>query len=110
MRRGIIVGSSDLERVGTSHEPSAEAIKKKITTVQNSSAHLHTTKQSSGAKPGLTLALTLGDEVVGAVAITGDPAEVEKFGMIIKSQTENYVCVKLHFSNPLSRKKVPYRV
>ena len=86
--KGIIVGSSDLERVGTSHEPSAEAIKKKITTVQNSSAHLHTTKQSSGAKPGLTLALALGDEVVGTVAITGDPAEVEKFGMIIKSQTE----------------------
>ena len=86
--KGIIVGSSDLERVGTFHEPSAEAIRKKVTTVQNSTAHLHTTKQSRGAKPGLTLTLALGDEVVGTVAITGDPAEVEKFGMIIKSQTE----------------------
>ncbi len=86
--KGIIVGSSELERVGTFHEPSTEAIKKKITTIQNSTAHLHTTKQSKGAKPGLTLALILGDEVVGTVAITGDPTEVEKFGMIIKSQTE----------------------
>lgn len=86
--KGIIVGSSELERVGTFHEPSTEAIKKKITTIQNSTAHLHTTKQSKGAKPGLTLALILGDEVVGTVAITGDPTEVERFGMIIKSQTE----------------------
>lgn len=38
--KGIIVGSSDLERVGTFHEPSVEAIKKKITTVQSSTTHL----------------------------------------------------------------------
>lgn len=86
--KGIVVGSSDLKRVGTFHEPSTEAVKKKITTVQNSTAHLHDTKQSKGAKPGLTLALILGDEVVGSVAITGDPEEVGKFGLIIKSQTE----------------------
>jgi carbohydrate diacid regulator len=86
--KGIVVGSSDLERVGTFHEPSIEAIKKKITTVQSSTTHFDATKQSKGAKPGLTLALMLGDKVVGAVAITGNPAEVDKFGMIIKSQTE----------------------
>ena len=86
--KGIIVGSSDLKRVGTFHQPSIEAIRKKITTTQNSTSPFHTTKQSKGAKPGLTLALALEGEVVGTVAITGDPAEVERFGMIIKSQTE----------------------
>lgn len=86
--KGIIVGSSALERVGTFHEPSTVAIRKKITTVQSFVAHMHTNKLSKGAKPGLTLALVLGEEVIGTVAITGDPAEVERFGMVIKSQTE----------------------
>lgn len=86
---GVIIGSGDPERVGDFHEPSVEVIEKKITTVLSETASWRSTKRPGGVEPGVTLAILEEDRIVGTVGITGNPDEVDKFGMIVKSQTES---------------------
>jgi carbohydrate diacid regulator len=41
-----------------------------------------------GVRPGITLPIVLGGSAVGTVGITGSPAQVRRFGMVVKRQTE----------------------
>lgn len=86
---GVIIGSGDSERVGDFHEPSVEVIEKKITTVLSETASWRSTKRPGRVEPGVTLAVLVEDRIVGTVGITGNPNKVDKFGMIVKSQTES---------------------
>lgn len=86
---GVIIGCSNTERIGTFHEPSVEVVQKRITTPEDSTAAWRSTARPEGVEPGVTLAVVLEDDVVGTVAIAGDPSEVDRFGMVVKSQTES---------------------
>ncbi|HEX6354046.1 CdaR family transcriptional regulator [Actinophytocola sp.] len=83
-RDGVIIGSGDLRRIGQFHEASVE-----VAHTQQPAAHdAAAARKLSGVRPGITLPLMLDDEAIGTVGITGSPAVVRRFGMLVKNQTE----------------------
>ncbi|WP_198655159.1 CdaR family transcriptional regulator [Streptomyces geranii] len=81
---GMVIGSGDSSRVGTFHEASVEVIRTQESATHNASqAH-----QLRGVRPGVTLPLVTGGQAVGTVGITGTPAQVRRFGLLVKRQTE----------------------
>jgi carbohydrate diacid regulator len=83
-RQGRVIGSADPLRVGTVHEASVAVVRRRTEAWHNPEA----ARRLSGVRPGITLPLTLGQEVVGTVGITGDPTVVRPFGEIVRRQTE----------------------
>lgn len=82
--RGIVIGSGDTTRVGTEHEASLEVI-------ETRESAWHDPQQAAamrGVRPGMTLPLVIGDDVVGTVGITGSPRQVRRFGLLVRRQTE----------------------
>lgn len=81
---GMVIGSGDSSRVGTFHEASVEVIRtKEPATHSASQAH-----RLRGVRPGMTLPLVTDGQAVGTVGITGTPAQVRRFGLLVKRQTE----------------------
>ncbi|MEU6550902.1 sugar diacid recognition domain-containing protein [Streptomyces sp. NPDC046915] len=81
---GVVIGSGDSSRVGSFHEASVEVIRTKEPAT-------HTASQAQllrGVRPGVTLPLVAGGQAVGTVGITGTPAHVRRFGLLVKRQTE----------------------
>jgi carbohydrate diacid regulator len=83
-RQGRVIGSADPTRVGTMHEASVSVVRRRTEAWHDPEA----ARRLSGVRPGITLPLKLGQEVVGTVGITGDPAIVRPFGEIVRRQTE----------------------
>lgn len=83
-RHGRVIGSADPSRVGTVHEASLAVVRRRTEAWHDPEA----ARRLSGVRPGITLPLTLGQEVVGTVGITGDPEVVRPFGEIVRRQTE----------------------
>jgi carbohydrate diacid regulator len=83
-RQGRVIGSADPSRVGTLHEASVSVVRRRTEEWHDPEA----ARRLSGVRPGITLPLTLGHEVVGTVGITGDPVVVRPFGEIVRRQTE----------------------
>lgn len=81
---GIVIGSGDTARVGSFHEASMPVI------ARAAGAHHDEAGASrlEGVLPGVTLPLLLGGRVVGTVGITGPPEVVQRFGEIVRIQTE----------------------
>jgi len=82
--KGIIIGCDDVSRMGVCHTPSLEVMKSRrplVTTEAEAS-------KMPGVKPGFTLPIILAEEVVGSIAIAGDPDEVKKFGLLVQKQAE----------------------
>lgn len=85
----VIIGSGDERRVGNFHEPSLSVIQNKIAHPPAETAARRATKRIGGVEPGVTLAIRVEGEILGTVAITGDPSEVDKLGIVVKIQTES---------------------
>ncbi|WP_217238549.1 sugar diacid recognition domain-containing protein [Streptomyces sp. AC555_RSS877] len=82
--QGMVIGSGDSSRVGTFHEASVDVIRTKEPATHNASQ----AQQLRGVRPGVTLPLVTGGQAVGTVGITGTPAQVRRFGLLVKRQTE----------------------
>ncbi|MBO4255744.1 CdaR family transcriptional regulator [Streptomyces griseorubiginosus] len=81
---GMVIGSGDTSRVGTFHEASVEVVR-----TQEPATHSAAEAQRlRGVRPGCTLPLVAGGRAVGTVGITGTPAQVRRFGLLVKRQTE----------------------
>jgi carbohydrate diacid regulator len=83
-RDGIVLGSGDQSRVGSFHEASLDV-------VRTERPAAHTAEQArllTGVRPGVTLPVFLDGEVVGTVGLTGAPAQVRRFGLVVRHQTE----------------------
>lgn len=81
---GIIIGCSDIRRVGTLHGPSVEVLR---------TGHPLLTSQAdaermAGVRPGYTAPIILSGQVVGTISIAGPPGEVERYGMLVQKQAE----------------------
>ncbi|MEU1519152.1 sugar diacid recognition domain-containing protein [Streptomyces sp. NPDC005811] len=81
---GVVIGSGDSSRVGTFHEASVEVIRTQEPATHNASQ----AQQLRGVRPGVTLPLVTDGQAVGTVGITGTPAQVRRFGLLVKRQTE----------------------
>ncbi|MEU2267893.1 sugar diacid recognition domain-containing protein [Streptomyces olindensis] len=81
---GMVIGSGDSSRVGTFHEASVEVVRTKEPATHNASQ----AQLLRGVRPGITLPLVTDGQAVGTVGITGTPAQVGRFGLLVKRQTE----------------------
>ncbi len=78
---GIIIASTDPERVGTFHAASLECIKReKYIIIEND-------QQYEGSKKGINMPIYFDDSIIGVIGITGEKEEVGKFGEIIRLMT-----------------------
>jgi carbohydrate diacid regulator len=81
--KGIIIASSDVERIGSFHAAAKEIVDNKLqeVVVKSDSEYL-------GARSGINLAINFQDDIVGVIGVTGPYQEVAKYGQIIKKMTE----------------------
>ncbi|WP_347109389.1 sugar diacid recognition domain-containing protein [Paenarthrobacter sp. S56] len=81
---GTVIGSGDTSRVGSFHEASLEVIQTRVP-ASHSAAQA---RALEGVRPGVTLPILLNGQAVGTVGITGSPAQVTRFGLMVERQTE----------------------
>lgn len=79
---GTIIASTDRSRIGTTHEGAHLAIETQRT-VSIDSEH-----QFRGARNGINVPVMFQGAAVAVIGITGERAEVEPFGNVIKKMTE----------------------
>ena len=79
---GRIIGSVDPARIGSVHQGAVQAIDECRTVI------VEIAEDSAGVKPGVNIPLILDGEVIGAVGVTGNPAEVESIGAVIALTVE----------------------
>lgn len=80
---GIIIASSDTQRIGSFHAAAKELLEKNLQEVIVKSDNDY-----EGARPGLNLAVNFQNEIVGVIGVTGPYQEISKYGQIIKKMTE----------------------
>ncbi|MEL7565534.1 MAG: sugar diacid recognition domain-containing protein [Dehalobacterium sp.] len=84
---GIVLGSSDPDRVGTLHEASLEVIRSGCQVFHDEQQ----AKAYQGTRPGTTIPIIINNEVVGSIGITGHPQEISKYGILIKKLAEVFL-------------------
>ncbi|HKL99535.1 MAG TPA: sugar diacid recognition domain-containing protein [Mobilitalea sp.] len=80
---GIIIGSTDEERLNTFHEGAKRVIDRNL-----SELIVYENDDYEGSKRGVNFPIIVHDQIIGVIGITGDYHEVAKFGQIIKRMTE----------------------
>lgn len=81
---GIVIASTDEERIGTFHEAAKIAVNRRdniIITKKN-------IELFRGSREGINLPIIIEDEVVGVVGITGKIEDVKGYGMVVKELVE----------------------
>lgn len=79
--RGVIIASATKERVGDFHVCAYEIIQKNLPMLVTKQP----TKELIGVNaPGVNLRLTSGNETIGVIGVTGDPAEVTNIARMVK--------------------------
>lgn len=85
--QGIIIASTDEDRIGAFHQGALKVVEKKDTLVILAQDE----KKLLGVKAGINLPVFFRRDVIGVIGITGDPAKVAPFGEIIRKMTEMIV-------------------
>lgn len=85
--KGIIIASSDKNREDTFHEAAYKLIKEKLDVMKIYSED----SMFLGVKPGVNLPVRYEKEVIGAVGVTGNPAEVQAVAYAIKTSLETMI-------------------
>ncbi len=76
---GRVIAAGDKNRIGAVHSVAVKVIsngKKEIVTSEEA-------EELQDVKPGITLPILYKDQIVGALGMTGDPKEVEKYGELV---------------------------
>ncbi|UTR12706.1 helix-turn-helix domain-containing protein [Evansella sp. LMS18] len=81
---GIIIASTDEKRTGSFHEGALICIQEK----QKIFINKEDEKRLRGVKVGLNLPVFFLNKVVGVIGITGEPAQTEPYGELLKKMTE----------------------
>jgi carbohydrate diacid regulator len=82
--QGVILGSGDPHRVGSTHEGALLAISQNRT-VEINAASANTLH---GVKAGINLPLHYQGEIIGVIGITGDPETLKSYGELLKMTAE----------------------
>lgn len=83
-KEGIIISSSDANRINTFHEAARQVIasgEEIVLSAQES-------KKWTGTKPGINMPIFFEKEIVGVIGISGSPREVIPFGKAVRMMTE----------------------
>ncbi|SMB92796.1 carbohydrate diacid regulator [Desulfonispora thiosulfatigenes DSM 11270] len=97
--KALIIGASDISRIGTMHEASLRVIE---TGKPNESYYFLNHK---GSKPGITLPLEFSGKTIGSVGITGERSEVEKIAVLVKRQSELMLKESIYLETSLLREQ-----
>lgn len=82
-QEGYIVASTDRSRLGTLHTGARRIIEEKLPEL-----YITEEMENSTTKKGINLPITIHDEIVGVVGITGDRERVAGYGNIVRRMTE----------------------
>ena len=80
---GLIIASTDPDRLGMVHGGSLKVLEGKLT-----SLIIHSDDEYPGSRPGLNLPIEIDGKYIGVIGITGKYEAIEKHGRIIKKMTE----------------------
>jgi len=90
---GIIIASTNKDRINTLHEGAVKVLKTK------KSLFIEYDGQYKGAKKGINMPIYFDHEVIGVIGLTGE-RKVEKYAQILKAMTE--ILVKEAYLNDIS--------
>lgn len=82
-QEGYIVASTDKSRLGTLHTGARRIIEEKLPEL-----YITEEMENSTTKKGINLPITIRDEIIGVVGITGDKERVAGYGNIVRRMTE----------------------
>ncbi|CAM3898851.1 sugar diacid recognition domain-containing protein [Shewanella aquimarina] len=85
--QGVILGSGEPHRIGSTHEGALLAISQNRTVALNSAS----AASLQGVKPGINLPLHYQGEIIGVIGITGEPEQLMAFGELLKMTAEMIV-------------------
>lgn len=80
---GTIIASTDLSRIGTSHDGA------RLTIATKKTVFIDSDNEFKGARHGINMPVLFNDSVVAVIGITGERSEVEPFGKVIKKNDRN---------------------
>jgi carbohydrate diacid regulator len=80
---GIIIASTDKERIGTYHAAAYRIITEKIPELA-----IFDDDEYEGTRKGINLPVMLNGDVTGVIGVTGEYSKVSKFSQIVKRMTE----------------------
>jgi carbohydrate diacid regulator len=81
---GYIIASGSPSRVGKLHLAALEAIRSGQTIIVTE----HNQQQWDDARCGMNMPVSFQDQIVGAIGITGEPAQVAEFAQLVRMTTE----------------------
>lgn len=81
-RQGMIIASTNPNRVNTFHEAAKACVDRKRIIV------IEYDNQYRGSKKGINIPVEFENDIIGVIGITGKRDEVEQYGTIIKKMTE----------------------
>jgi carbohydrate diacid regulator len=81
---GIIIVSTDAERIGTYHEGAMISVKEKRRVIIRKDDEQHL----KGVKTGINIPVFFLNNVIGVIGITGDPERVLPYGELLRKMTE----------------------
>lgn len=79
---GIIIASTDQDRIGQKHDGALKVLKTK------QRVHVNKDDEFQGTRRGINLPLYFEDEIIAVVGITGNPEDVSKYVHILTKMTE----------------------
>ncbi|MBK5201838.1 MAG: helix-turn-helix domain-containing protein [Spirochaetaceae bacterium] len=90
---GIIIASTNQNRIGTFHKAAYDIIKNNLHDYEISSEN-----KVEGTQPGQNLPIYVEDEIIGVVGITGNSEETRKYISIVQKMTEILILGKIRES------------
>ncbi|WP_042355493.1 CdaR family transcriptional regulator [Bacillus rubiinfantis] len=82
--KGYIIGSNDVNRLGSFHKASIDVLNRKETICYEP----EDVKNVENVLPGVAAPIILNKEAVGVLGIVGNPSEVKKYAQLVKSHVE----------------------
>lgn len=96
---GIIIASTDPNRIGEFHEIGYQVVRSAQSTEVNEDTLYR------GTKKGINYPISIKDRIVGVIGITGDPKEVSKYGFLLTKISEIFIKEYLMELNTLDDKQ-----
>lgn len=81
--KGVIIASTDPERIGQVHQGAKEIIEQHLDELL-----VESEDDYEGSREGVNYPIVIADQLIGVVGITGSCGEVAKYGQITKKMTE----------------------
>ena len=103
---GIIVASTETERIGTFHQGALEAAQ----TGKRVDIRRDQLDRYPGAKEGCNMPLRVGGSIIGVVGIYGDPAEIQYLAHLLEVYAAKYYQLEAMASPRLAKSEIRARI